>query len=67
MNEVYEIDKSNGTLSYERAIQLLKKCMGHIEAYEDDNTETLNVLNNLGFTANELSAFGFEYLIKEEE
>lgn len=64
-----EVFLSNeGGIDYQRAVELLKKCMEQIEADEDyNNTETLGVFESLGFTDDELSAFGFEYLIEEEE
>ena len=59
-------DVLDGMPSYERAIELLKRCMGHIEAFEDDNAITLEVFEELGFDDDDLSAFGFEYLINED-
>ena len=60
-------DVHDGAPSYGRAIELLKRCMEHIEAFEDDKIITLEVFEELGFDDDDLSAFGFEYLIKEEE
>lgn len=60
-------DVFDGMPSYERVIELMKRCMEHIEAFEGDNTITLEVFEGLGFSDDDLSAFGFEYLIKEEE
>ena len=60
-------DVYDETPSYGRAMHLLKKCMEHIEAFEGDNINTLEVFEELGFANDDLSAFGFEYLIKEEE
>ena len=60
-------DVHDETPSYGRAIELLKRCMEHIEAFEDDNIITLEVFEGLGFDDDDLSALGFEYLIKEDE
>lgn len=59
---------NDGGIDYQRAIELLKKCMCQIEADESyDNAETLNVLQGLSFTDDELEVFGFGYLIEESE
>lgn len=60
-------DVFDGMPSYERVIELLKKCMGHIEVFEDDNIITLEVFEELGFDDDDLSALGFEYLLSESE
>ena len=63
---VYDI--FDGIPSYEKALKLLKKCMGQISADEfDDKAETLNIFESLGFDDDELEALGYGYLIKEEE
>lgn len=60
-------DVHDETPSYGRAMHLLKKCMEQIEANECyDNTVTLEVFEELGFADDELYAFGFEYLIRED-
>ena len=59
---------NDGGMDYKRAIQLLKECMSQIEADENyDNTETYDVFLSLGFTDDELEAFGFGYLLEEED
>lgn len=55
-------DVHDGIPSYERAIELLKRCMEHIEAFEDDNAITLEVFEGLGFDDDDLSALGYEHL-----
>lgn len=66
---VYDI--FDGMPSYERAIELLKKCMADIEeSYYCNNKETYDSLEYIGFTDDELETFGFGYLLdyeKEEE
>ena len=57
-------DVFNGVNSYQRAIDLLKRCMEQIEAFEGDNTETYNVLQSLGFDDDEIESLGFEYLLE---
>ena len=61
-------DVFDGVSSYQRAIDLLKRCMDQIEGDEDwDNTNTLKVFESIGFEDDELEALGFEYLIPTEE
>jgi hypothetical protein len=62
-----EVWLSGEGMDYQRAIELLKRCMEQIEANEDyDNAETYDVLQSIGFDDDELEEFGFEYLLKEE-
>ena len=59
---------NEGGIAYDRAVELLKKCMAQIESDEGyDHEETYNVFDYLGFTDEELEEFGFQYLIKEED
>lgn len=61
-------DVFNGVNSYQRAINLLKRCMDQIEGDEDyNNTKTFQVFESIGFDDDELEALGFEYLIPTEE
>lgn len=63
---VYDI--FDGTLNYQRAINLLKNCMSQIEANEfGDYTETHTIFANLGFDDDEIENLGFEYLIPDNE
>ena len=63
---VYDI--FDGMPSYERVIQLLKKCMEQIEADEGyNNTETFDIFQGLGFTDDEIELLGFKYLLDESE
>lgn len=65
--EVY-YDVFDGIIGYNRAIELLKKCMYHISASEfDDYAETLNIFQGIGFTDDELEGFNFGYLFDTEE
>ena len=61
-------DVFDGVSSYQRAIDLLKRCMDQIEGDENcNNTQTLQVFESLGFEDDELESLGFEYLIPTEE
>ena len=61
-------DVFDNAIVYPRAIDLLGKCMGQIEANENYNSkEILNVFEFLGFTDDEMSEFGFDHLLEEEE
>ena len=56
--------------SYERAIELLKKCMYDIEQREScENEWTRCAFEDIGFDEDEMQQFGFGYLLtnKEEE
>lgn len=59
-------DVFDGGLSYERAIQLLKKCLDWIEA---DQLDTLDIFKYLGLEEDEIESLGFAYLLdlREEE
>lgn len=60
-------DVNDNMPSYERAINLLKRCMDQIESDEMyDNREVYNVFDSIGFIDDELEEFGFKYLIEEE-
>ena len=59
-------DVFDGVTSYQRTIDLLKRCMEQIEADEDyNNKETYNVLQSLGFDDDEIESLGFGYLLDE--
>lgn len=59
---------NEGGIAYDRAVELLKKCMNQIESDEGfENAETYNVFEDIGFTDEELDEFGFSYLISEED
>ena len=63
-----EVWLSNEGMDYQRAIELLRKCMEQIEEDENyDNLKTLEVFQYLGFTDDEIEEFGFDYLLEEEE
>lgn len=63
---VYDI--FDGMLSYERAIELLKKCMYDIEERENcENKLLYQSLEQIGFNDNEIEKLGFDYLLKKEE
>lgn len=63
-----EVWLSNESTDYQRAIDLLKKCMAEIEQYYDcNNKEVLDIFQYIGFTDDEIESFGFRYLIEEEE
>ena len=55
-------------IDYQRAVELLKKCMADIEeSYHCDNKETYDALEYIGFTNDEIEEFGFGYLLNNEE
>ena len=63
---VYDI--FDGMPSYERVIELLKKCMYDIEQREScENEWTRCAFEDIGFDEDEIEALEFGYLIKEEE
>ena len=63
-----EVWLSNEGTDYQRAIDLLKKCMAEIEQnYDCGNKEVLDTFQYIGFTDDEIESFGFRYLIEEEE
>jgi CO dehydrogenase/acetyl-CoA synthase epsilon subunit len=59
-------DVFDGGLSYERAVQLLKKCLDWIE---EDHLETLDTFEYIGLEDDEIETLGFAYLLdlREEE
>ena len=63
---VYDI--FDGMPSYERAIELLKKCMADIEeSYYCNNKEVYDSFEYIGFTDDEIEKFGFGYVCEYEE
>jgi CO dehydrogenase/acetyl-CoA synthase epsilon subunit len=63
-------DVFDGMPSYERVIQLLKNCMNNIEQWNDCRNElTLGEFEDIGFDDDEMTAFGFAYVLdaREEE
>jgi hypothetical protein len=55
-------------VDYQRAIQLLQKCVLQIEADEFfDCDEVRTVFQNIGFTDDEFEEFGIGYLLNNEE
>lgn len=63
---VYDI--FDGMPSYERAIQLLKKCMYDIEERENcENKLLYQSLEQIGFNDDEIEKLGFNYLLNEED
>lgn len=53
-------DVFDGGLSYERAVQLLKKCLDWIE---EDNLDTLDTFKYLGLDEDEIEGVGYGYLL----
>lgn len=63
-----DYDVFDGMPSYERAIELLKKCIYDIEEREYcENKLLYQALEQIGFDEDELEALGYGYLIEEEE
>lgn len=59
---------NDGGIDYQRAIELLKKCMYDIEEREDCEDKLFyQALEQIGFDDDEIEDLGFGYLIKEEE
>lgn len=55
-------------MDYQRAIQLLKRCMADIEeSYYCNNKETYDALEYIGFTDDEMEEFGFGYLLNSNK
>lgn len=55
-------------MDYQRAVELLKKCMSDIEeSYHCDNKETYDAFEYIGFTDDEIEEFGFGYLLNNEK
>ncbi len=57
-------DVFDGGLSYERAVQLLKKCLDWIE---EDHLETLDTFEYIGLQEDEIEVLGFSYLLDLRE
>ena len=57
-------DVFDGGLSYERAVQLLKKCLDWIE---EDQLDTLDTFEYLGLEEDEIESLGYGYLIARED
>lgn len=49
-------------MDYQRAIQLLKKCMNWIEDDRCGYAETLDTFEHIGFRDDEIESFGYAYL-----
>lgn len=63
-----EIWLSGEGMDYQRAIELLIRCMGHIEDSENYNhTETLDVFYGVGFNDDEIEELGYGWLLEREE
>lgn len=63
-----EVWLSGDGIDYQRAIKLLKYCMGQIEAEEDYNHREIHtIFADFGFYDDEIEALGFGYLLEEEE
>lgn len=59
---------NEGGIDYQRAVELLKKCMADIEeSYYCNNKETYDAFEYIGFTDDEIVMFGFGYLLNYEE
>lgn len=54
-------------LNYQRAIKLLKNCMSFIEEQSYETNVVLNTFESIGFTDEELSDLGYEYLTFSDE
>jgi hypothetical protein len=62
-----EVWLSNEGIDYQRAIELLKRCMYDIEERENcENKLTYQALENIGFIDDEIEQCGFGYLLEEE-
>ena len=57
-------DVFDGGMSYERIMQLLKKCLDWIE---EDHLETLDIFEHLGLEDGEIESLGFAYLLDLRE
>lgn len=59
---------NDGGIDYERAVELLKKCIYDIEEREGCEDKLLyQELDNIGFYDTDLEDLGFGYLLNEEE
>ena len=55
-------------MDYQRAIELLRKCIYDIEEREHcEDKLTYQALENIGFTDDEMKELGFDYLLKNEK
>lgn len=57
-------DVFDGGMSYERILQLLKKCLDWIEV---DNLDTLDTFEYIGLDEDEVESLGFGYLLNTKE
>jgi hypothetical protein len=55
---------NDGTISYLRALELLKRC---IDWFADDIESIMANLHLLGFKDNEIKTLGYDWLFEEEE
>ena len=63
-----EVWLSNESMDYKRAVELLKNSLEYIENYNNcNNRENYEAFQNIGLDDDEIEAFGFGYLIEEEE
>ena len=63
-----EVWLSSDGMDYQRIIDLLKKCMADIEeSYHNDNKETYDVFEYIGFTDDEIEMLGFGYMLNDVE
>lgn len=63
-----EVWLSNESIDYQRAIELLKRCMYDIEEREScENKLTYQAFEEIGFTDDEIEEFEFGYLLNDEE
>lgn len=58
---------NEGGIDYDRAVQLLKKCMSWIEENHCGLAEMLDTLDYLGFNDDEIVALGFAYVLDVRE
>ena len=59
---------NEGGIDYQRAVELLKKCMYDIEERENcENKLLLQALDDIGFDDDEIAELGFGYLLNNEE
>lgn len=62
-----EVWLSGDGMDYQRAKQLLKRCMSWLEEDIELAVETLDVFESLGFTDDEIAELGYEHLLNYEE
>ena len=59
---------NDGGMDYQRAIDLLRKCMAEIEqVYDCDNNQVLDTFQYIGFDDEEIEELGYKYLFEESE